>query len=143
MSFEQPYGAPDLRHQVWRWLAHNPGWSTRPAPPDGHDQFTAFYISSYRAATADEVATDILGNPALRETLGFLASPRGQAIEQVVAQLWLSGWEAELLTAGLTRAWKIVLNQNRPVWQRTEVLAGAGVGVGVLGLMIWASRRAA
>jgi hypothetical protein len=64
-------------------------------------------------------------------------------IEQAVAQLWLPPLEAELLTDGLTQAWRIVLDQNRPVWQRADVLAGTGMFLAIVGMAIWANRHAA
>ena len=53
-------------------------------------------------------------------------------------RLWLPDWQAQLLTAALTHAWRTVLDQNRPIWQRTEVLVGASIGA--VALLAWASR---
>ena len=65
---------------------------------------------------------------------------RGQAVEKAIAGLWLSPAQATLLTAALTQAWKTVLNQNRPWWQRLDVLIGTLAGIVFLGLIIAASR---
>jgi hypothetical protein len=139
-----PYQSPDLRSEVARWLAHTPEWYLRLAPADEDDQsadfYSTFYAPSYRYAAAEEIAAEIVSNPELREGLGFLASPPGQLIEQTVAQLWLPGPQAQLLTDGLTQAWKIVLNQNRPAWQRADVLVGTVLFLSLIGLVIWASR---
>jgi hypothetical protein len=140
----QLYQPPDLHSEVARWLARTPEWHLRLAPADQADQspifYSPFYTPSYRFATADEIAAAVVSNPELREVLGFLTSPAGQLIEQTVAQLWLTGPQAQLLTVGLTRAWKIVLNQNRPAWQRADMLVGALFFLGLVGLVIWTSR---
>lgn len=93
-----------------------------------------------RRAEADEISSEIVNDPNLREALTILASPPGEAIEQAIAQVWLPGWQAELLADGLTRAWKIVLDQNRPLWQRVDVLLAAGLFLGLAGIMILANR---
>jgi hypothetical protein len=110
----------------------------------GDDQFASGWIftlgPSPRSATAEEVAAELVDNPAVREALGLLESPAGQALEEAVARVYLPGWEAELLTDALTIAWKTVLDQNRPVWQRTEVLIGALLLLGVVGLIMFGGR---
>lgn len=47
-------------------------------------------------------------------------------------QLYLPDWQAQVLTSALTRAWKIVLDENRPIWQRADVLVGIGIGLVLL-----------
>lgn len=143
MSFE-PLRLPYLHHEIGRWLEANPAWYLRPLEHDAGDQYDIFWMQpAWRYAGADEVAAHIVDDPALREILGFLVSPPGQAIEQAIARVGLSPLQAELLTDGLTRAWRIVLDQNRPVWQRTDVLAGTGLILAAIGTAIWAGRRAA
>jgi hypothetical protein len=48
--------------------------------------------------------------------------------------------QAALLTAALTQAWKVVLDQNRPWWQRLDILCGALAGIAFIGLMVMMSR---
>jgi hypothetical protein len=131
----------DLHLELRRWLARNRGWYLRQAQPDSDVAIS--WTPAYRYASSDEVAAAIVDDPALRQALIFLSSPPGQVIEQAIAQLWLHPWQAELLTDGVTRAWKIILDQSRPVWQRADVLAGTGVALAVIGVAIWASRHAA
>jgi hypothetical protein len=45
------------------------------------------------------------------------------------------------MTAALTHVWQIILDQKRPIWHRTEVLVG--VGVGAVALLAWAGRKRA
>jgi hypothetical protein len=143
MSF-QPRCPPYLHREMSQWLARNRGWYLRPLEYSDDDQYAvSWMLPAYRHADASEVAEDIVNDPELREALSLLASPPGQVIEQAVAQLWLSPLEAELLTDGLTQAWRIVLDQNRPAWQRADVLAGTGIFLAVIGMAIWANRRAA
>lgn len=122
---------PALTGVLRTWMQSSPSWYLRQDRPDDNDtQFAIFWtIPSMRQASVDEIATDIINDPGLREALGFLASRDGQVIEDAVLGLWLSGWQAQLLTAALTQAWRTVLDENRPIWQRTEVLLGAGLGV--------------
>jgi hypothetical protein len=133
---------PALTGLLRVWLRSNSTWHTRQDWPEEDDtQVAVFWLMpmpTLRQASADEIAADILNDPALREALGFLASGEGQAIEDAVIQLWLPGWQAQLLTTALTRAWKTVLDQNRPIWQRTEVLVGASIGA--VALLAWAGR---
>src|SRR5258708_18550849 len=143
MNFQQPQRMPDLRSEIWRWLSRHPNWYLRPLEPSEDDQFAIFWTQSYRHPTPSEVAAEIVNDPALREALGFLASPPGQAIEQAIAQIWLTPVQAELLTAGLTQAWEIVRDENRPSWQRAEVLAGGGLVITPIGVPIWPGRNAA
>jgi hypothetical protein len=122
------------------WLRSNANWYMRQDRQEENDtQFVIFWtMPPLRQASVDEIAADIVNDPGLREALGFLASGEGQVIEDAVMQSWLPNWQAQLLTAALTRAWQIVLDQQRPIWQRTEVLVG--VGVGAVALLAWASR---
>lgn len=131
---------PAMTALLRTWLRANSSWHMRRDQPEDNDtQFAIFWLMpALRQASADEIAADILNDPALREALGFLSSGEGQVIEDVVMQLWLPDWQAQLLTTALTRAWQTVLDQNRPIWQRTEVLVGAGIGA--VALLAWASR---
>lgn len=109
-------------------------------PNDARAAVYLYKAPSYRWATADEVAAaENVNSPALREPLGFLASPR-QAIENAVARLYLPEGQASLLTDALTLAWKTVLDWNRPAWQRTEVLVSSMTVIGFIGLLLWAGR---
>jgi hypothetical protein len=45
-----------------------------------------------RQASIDEIAGDIVNDPGLCEAFGFLASGKGQVIEDAVIQLWLPAW---------------------------------------------------
>jgi hypothetical protein len=132
--------APDLAQEVRHWLARNPAWYLRDRAVSEDYGVDAYWISTSRYATSSEIAADIVNDPGLRDALGFLASPPGQTVEQAVAQLWLPPITAQLLTAALTEAWKIVLNANRPVWQRAEVLAAAALLLTIVSLAIWANR---
>ena len=140
--YQQPDRPPDLHREIADWLAHYPQWYLRPAEPAEDDEFYYLWMPSYRIATASEIAEEIVNDPALRAVLGFLISPPGAAIEQSVARTWLTPWQAQLLTDGLTQAWKIVLDQNRPVWQRADVLVGTVLLLTIVGLAIMAGRKA-
>jgi hypothetical protein len=139
---QQPDDAPvsDLHWAVQQWIAQHPTWDLREVPPNTESTPWGFSRPLNRPAVADEVAIEIVSDPRLRQALTFLESSSGQAIERAIAGLWLSPWQAMLLTAALTQAWKTVLDQNRPWWQRFEVLFGALAGLAVIGLMIVASR---
>ena len=50
--------------------------------------------------------------------------------------------DAQLMTAALTRAAKIIKNQNVPVWKRVEVLLGTTVGIVVVCLIALAVHHA-
>jgi hypothetical protein len=141
MYFLSPQDPSHFGREVRRWLMGSRDWYLRPVDQDEFDATGYLYLlPSYRTSTAEEIASAIVNDPALCEALGFLSSPGGQAIEQVVAEQYLPTWQAELLTDALTRAWKIVLNQNRPVWQRVDVLIGVGV-LAIVGLIILFSKN--
>jgi hypothetical protein len=141
MHIESRNHEPVLAGLLRTWLQSNPSWSVRQDWLEADDApFAIFWAPpALRQASVDEIAADVVNDATLREALGFLASRDGQIIEDAVMKLWLPGWQAQLLTAALTSAWQTVLDQNRPVWQRTEVLVGAGAGV--IALLTWASRR--
>jgi hypothetical protein len=141
MNPQPPYLPTGLDGAIRRWIRQNQNWCLRMETASDNQPASYFYAtpSYYRHAAADEVAAEIVSSPALRETLGLLASPPGQAIEGAVARLWLPGWQATLLTDALTLAWKTVLDQNRPVWQRIEVLAVVAL-LGFVCLALWVSR---
>jgi hypothetical protein len=143
MTFQNSYLPPSLSSEIGRWLLQNRSWSLRTEATSNDQSVGYFYASSpyYRYATAHEVAAEIVGSPVLREALGFLTSRDGQAIEEAVARLWLPSWQAALLTEALTIAWKTVLNQNRPAWQRAEVLIGAIALLGLLGFLLTTGRK--
>ena len=136
MSFQPPYLPPGLSNEIRQWLTQNYGWYLRTDTVSDDQSAIYFYTvpSYYRHATADEVATEIVSSPNLRDALAFLASSQGQTIEEAVAQLWLPGWQAALLTDALTLAWQDVLDQNRPTWQRTDILVGAIALIAFFGL---------
>jgi hypothetical protein len=131
---------PAMTGLLRAWMQADSSWYMRQDQPEDNDtQFAIFWaMPALRHASADEIAGAILNDPALREALGFLASGEGQVVEDAVMRLWLPDWQAQLLTAALTRAWQTVLDQNRPIWQRTEVLVSAGIGA--VALLAWASR---
>jgi hypothetical protein len=131
---------PAMTSLLRAWLRSDSGWYLRQDRPEENDtQFATFWTTpALRQASAEEIAGSIVNDPGLREALGFLASGEGQTIEDAVMHLWLPDWQAQLLTAALTHAWQIVLDQNRPIWQRTEVLVGAGIGA--VALLLWANR---
>jgi len=93
----------------------------------------ASYCGHWDASHERDVAPLVFAQPRRGEQ-------RGQAVEKAIAGLWLSPAQATLLTAALTQAWKTVLNQNRPWWQRLDVLIGTLAGIVFLGLIIAASR---
>ena len=133
---------PALTGHLRIWLRANTSWYLRQyqAQADDVHYASCWMLPPLRQASADEIAADIINDPALRDALGFLSSRDGQRIEDAVLQLWLPDWQAQVLTAALTRAWQIVLDQNRPIWQRADVLLGAGVGV-VLLLALTSGRK--
>ena len=141
MYFQPPYVPPGPSSELGRWLTQNPNWHLRTETASEDEPFVYLYMApSCRYATADEIAAEIVSSRALRETLGFLASSQGQSIEEAVAGLWLPDWQAALLTDALTLAWKTILDQNRPVWQRAE-LVGALALIGLFfGLIFYISR---
>src|SRR5579859_7780378 len=123
MNFQPPYIPPGLSGDLVRWLAQTPDWCQRLDTASDDESFVYLYmVPSCRQATADEIAAEIVNNPAVREALGLLASSQGQAIEEAVAALWLPDWQAALLTDALSIAWKTILDQNRPAWQRVELI---------------------
>lgn len=130
----------DLHWEVRQWIARHATWHLRALPPETESAPWGFSLPLYRRATADEIAMEIVNDPRLRQALAFLESPTGEAIEKAITGLWLSPWQATLLAAALTQAWKIVLDQNRPWWQRLDVLVGTLAGIAFIGLMIMAGR---
>jgi hypothetical protein len=135
LMYPQPWqDEPALTGHLRIWLRANTSWYLRPYEAQAADvHYASFWtIPPLRQASADEIAAEILNDPALREALAFLSSQEGQRIEDAVLQLSLPDWQAQVLTAGLTRAWQIVLDENRPIWQRADVLLGAGIGVVLL-----------
>jgi hypothetical protein len=130
----------DLHWEVKQWIARHPTWYLRAVPPETESAPWGFSLPLNRQATADEIAMEIVNDPRLRQALTFLESPSGQWIEKAITGLWLSPWQATLLAAALTQAWKIVLDQNRPWWQRFDVLVGTLAGIAFIGLMIMVSR---
>jgi hypothetical protein len=130
----------DLRGEVQHWLAHHPEWYLRQMPSQTQYPSWEYWQSLNRWATAQEIATEIVNDPRLRRTLTFLESPPGQAIEKAIAAQWLTPLQATLLTTALNQAWKTVLDQNRPWWQRFEVLVGVAAGIGFIGLLVMANR---
>src|SRR5260370_11192882 len=143
MNFQQPQRMPDLRSEIWRWLSRHPNWYLRPLEPSEDDQFAIFGTQSYRHPTPSEVAAEIVNDPALREALGFLASPPGQAIEQAIAQIWLTPVQAELLTAGCVNPnwpqcspliwphlWLCRVGSSPLIWPRALLVGRGGVRSG-------------
>lgn len=142
MYLQQPDNArtTDLRSAVRQWTSRQPSWYLREATVDTGCAQWGVFLPPSRQATAGEIAIEIVNDPQLRQALAFLESPPGQAVEKAVAGLWLSPWQAALLTAALTEAWKIVLDQNRPWWQRFDVLIGTLASIVFIGLLITVSR---
>jgi hypothetical protein len=134
---------PSLTSVLRTWMQSNPNWCMRPDGPDENDaQFAIFWTMPYlRQASVGEIAADVINDPKLREAIGFLASRDGQLIEDAVLHLWLPGWQAQLLTEALTLVWQTVLDENRPIWQRTEVLVGAGLGAVALIALVSLGRK--
>jgi hypothetical protein len=130
----------DPHWEIRQWIARHPTWYLRAVPPDAGSAPWGFSRPLSRQATVAEVATEIVNDPQLGQALAFLESPPGQAIEKAITGLWLAPWQATLLTGALTQAWRIVLDQNRPWWQRFDVLCGALAGVAFIGLMVMMSR---
>lgn len=128
--YNRPWQVDDrLAGAVTGWLQAPQAWSMRPIEPGA----PVWAEHGIRYVAADEVAADLLDDPRLQEALGFLSSKQGQVIEETVLGLGLNPLEARLLTEALTIAWKTVLDQRRPIWQRAEVLVVAGVvGLGLL-----------
>jgi hypothetical protein len=141
-KFQPPYGPAGLGAEVGSWVRQNQGWMLR-AEATVNDQVFgySFFLPQSRAATADEIAAEIVSSPAPREALAALASPPGQAVEDAVARLYLPPSEARLLADAITLAWKTVLDESRPAWQRAEVLTLAGVVIVLIGVFAWGSRK--
>jgi hypothetical protein len=139
--FQPPCGPARLGAEVGSWVRQNQGWMLRGDDTADDQVFGySFLLPPSRAATADEVAAEIVSSPVLREALAALASPPGQAVEDAVARLYLSPSEARLLTDALTLAWKTVLDQSRPAWQRAEVLVLAAALIVLVSVITWGSR---
>lgn len=132
MSSNIPGGAQQfiLRTAVQNWIARNPGWAAR---------YDLSLWPPYRLNTVEQVAQALVQDPTVIQALRALASPSGQVIEQEVLTLWLPAPEARLLIQSLTQALDIVGDQSRPLWQRADVLVGAGLGLALLLLVIIAN----
>lgn len=104
-----------LSQPLQQWVYRHPSWTSIPATAEGPT----------RRRTALEVAERLVEDPELLAVLGALQSPVGQAIEEAVLKQWMDPVDAQLMTAAVTRAARIIRNQNVPVWQRGEVLLGA------------------
>lgn len=139
MDRYHPSQVPDLGREINLWIGRNSSWYLR--PQESCDEYVIDWIQTHRYATPEEIAEDLLNDPAVLDALRLLASPVGEAIEQAVAQLYIPASTAQLLTAGLERAWKIALDQNRPAWLRAEALTAAGIAVAVVAVATWTSRR--
>lgn len=135
---------PDLGIAIRSWCLRNPTWHSRPAPPSsplGPQFLTPWARLATRYATPDEVAAEVVNDPAVRQALLALTSPAGEAVEQAVLQSWLPAWQAQLLTAALTKGWRTVLDQSCPAWQRGEVLVGTLAILAVVCLLAWVATR--
>jgi hypothetical protein len=88
------------------------------------------------------VAEQLVQDPAVQEILGALTSGLGEAIEEAVLSQWMDPIDAQLMTSALTRAGRIITNQNVPVWKRGEVLLGAAGVIVVVCLIALAVHRA-
>ncbi len=128
-------GESDLCGVVRWWLVSRPSWHLRMDQVGDQGLGLYFARNVHRSATVEEVADALLNDPQVRAALGALSSPAGIAIEQMILRLVLPDWQARLLAEGLARAWKVVLDENRPAWQRGEVLVGTVVVVGLLGML--------
>ena len=125
-------GGPSLHRPIQQWVGRNPYWACRVSTVEGE----------YRRSTVNEVAEVIVQDPTMLQVLGTLASPSGQAIERAALSQWMSPEDAALMTAALTRAWKLIRNQNVPVWKRADVLVGTVVVLLFVGCVVMAARPA-
>src|SRR6202041_14859 len=100
MHLDPWHREPAMTSPLRTWLRANSTWSTRQDWPEENDaQFATFWLMpAWRQASVDEIAADILNDPALVEALSFLSSGEGQAIQDAVMRLWLPDWQAQLLT---------------------------------------------
>ena len=104
-----------LRQPLQQWIYRHPNWTSALSSAEGR----------LRRSTAQEVAEQLVQDPAVQEILGALTSGLGEAIEEAVLSQWMDPIDAQLMTSALTRAGRIITNQNVPVWKRGEVLLGA------------------
>ena len=76
---------PALTGLLRAWLRSNTSWHMRQDRPEENDtQSAVFWLMpapTLRQASADEIAADILNDPALGEALGLLATGEGRLIE--------------------------------------------------------------
>ena len=124
-------GNEPLRWATQRWTRAHTSWASKGSPLDG----------TYRRSSVKEVAAAIVQDQTFRDFLGTLQSPIGQAVERAALAQWMPAPDAALMTAALTRAWKVTRDQNLPVWQRADVLVGACLGLIVLGLIVFTIRK--
>jgi hypothetical protein len=126
-------GGGELRQPLQRWVYGHPHWA--------HTLSTA--EACWRRSTAEEVAAQLVQDQALQEVLATLSSPLGQAIEQAALAQWMGPVDARLMTAALTQAFRLIRDQDVPIWKRGEVLVGVLLLVLVVGAVIVAKRRSA
>ena len=128
-------GAPDLGAVLRSWIARSAGWDQRGDAFGGSTEQVDVCYSSYpvtRPASFDEVAAALVDDPTVLAGLRALDSPPGRAVEHALARMYLPAWQADLLVAAVDEAWRIARDQNRPAWQRAEVLVAAFVIIGIV-----------
>lgn len=123
-------GGSKLGPPLQQWVYRNPYWMHVSVAP-----------GTVRRSSAREVAARLVDDTALKEALGALTSPVGQAIEEAALSQWMDPVDAQLMTAALTQAFKIIRNQNVPVWRRTEVLIGVTLLIVVVGGIVVIAHR--
>jgi hypothetical protein len=123
-------GGGPLRQPLQTWVYQHPSWQKRFSDAEGR----------WRQSQAGEVAAELVEDPKLQAVLAGLDSPIGRAIEEAVLSQWMGAGEAQLMTAALNRAWKIIRNRNVPAWKRGEVLVGTAVALMVALTLVLAVR---
>jgi hypothetical protein len=140
MFYQPPRDEPILTAQLRQWMRTHPDWHIRQDESSAENQLAVYWAPNitHRPATADEIAEQLLNDEGVSSALTLLQSPLGAAVQDALLRLSLPRQQADLLSAGLTRAWQMASDQKLPAWQRALALAG---GVGVAGIVIWAILR--
>lgn len=112
------------------WLGARPEWQYH--PQQWHEQL---YGYPRRRRSPDEVAQDLVNDPRVLAVLGALMTPAAQQLEAAAFSMVVDPADAKLLTEALTIALRAIRDQNRPTWQRADVLMWVGGGLLALAIV--------